>query len=77
MADGKTTASFPVAGVLGLIFITLKLCHVIDWSWWWVLAPFWIPIALVAVICGVAVGVPIIVGIITMAWMKWEERNDQ
>ena len=29
--------------VLLLIFITLKLTGVIAWSWWWVLAPFWIP----------------------------------
>lgn len=28
--------------VLGLIFIVLKLCGVIAWSWFWVLAPFWI-----------------------------------
>jgi len=27
---------------MGLIFITLKLCDVIDWSWWSVLAPYWI-----------------------------------
>lgn len=38
------------AGLLGLIFITLKLTHYIDWSWWWVLAPFWIPFAIVIVI---------------------------
>lgn len=24
-----------------LIFMTLKLCSVIDWSWWWVTAPLW------------------------------------
>lgn len=29
--------------ILGLIFITLKLLKVITWSWWWVLAPIWIP----------------------------------
>lgn len=29
-----------------LAFVILKLCHVIDWSWWWVLAPTWIPITL-------------------------------
>jgi len=22
-------------GCLGLLFITLKLCNVINWSWWW------------------------------------------
>lgn len=29
--------------LLLLAFIVLKLCKVIDWSWWWVLAPLWIP----------------------------------
>jgi len=33
--------------VLLLIFITLKLVGVIDWSWWWVMAPLWIPLGLV------------------------------
>lgn len=31
-----------VLSILGLIFITLKLCEVITWSWIWVLTPFWI-----------------------------------
>lgn len=35
------------AYLLGLIFIVLKLTNVINWSWWWVLAPFWIPISIV------------------------------
>lgn len=34
---------------LGLVFIVLKLCGVIDWSWWWVLAPIWMPIALLII----------------------------
>ena len=33
-------------GVLGLIFIVLKLVGVIDWSWLWVLAPIWISVAI-------------------------------
>lgn len=37
-------------GLLALIFIVLKLCGVIYWSWWWVLAPLWIPVAIVVVI---------------------------
>lgn len=32
-------------GLLGLVFIVLKLTNVIDWSWWWVTCPFWIGIA--------------------------------
>jgi phosphoglycerol transferase MdoB-like AlkP superfamily enzyme len=35
-----------VAGLLGVAFIVLKLIGVISWSWWWVLAPFWGPVAL-------------------------------
>ena len=43
-------------GCLFLVFMTLKLTHVIDWSWWWVSAPLWIPWCVVlglAVILGV------------------------
>ena len=30
-----------VVGLLGVLFVGLKLGHVIDWSWWWVTVPFW------------------------------------
>lgn len=36
--------------LLGLLFIGLKLAEigvVATWSWWWVLSPFWIPLAIV------------------------------
>ena len=39
--------------VLTLIFITLKLCKVINWSWVWVLAPVWIPVGLIIFIIGI------------------------
>lgn len=32
--------------LLTVLFIGLKLTGHIDWSWWWVLSPFWIPVAL-------------------------------
>lgn len=41
---------FPILGILGLIFITLKLTGHIAWSWLWVLAPFWIPILIIVVL---------------------------
>lgn len=28
-------------GLLGVVFITLKLTGNIDWSWWWVTIPLW------------------------------------
>ncbi|MGZ0151894.1 hypothetical protein ACXJJ3_32890 [Kribbella sp. WER1] len=46
-----TGQSFPVAAILGIAFVVLKLVGVISWSWLWVLAPFWIPIAVPLVIC--------------------------
>lgn len=30
--------------LLMLLFITLKVTHVIDWSWWFVLMPGYIPV---------------------------------
>lgn len=34
-------------GLLALLFIALKLTGTIDWAWGWVLAPLWMPFALV------------------------------
>lgn len=34
--------------LLLVLFVALKLTGVIAWSWWWVLSPLWIPLALVA-----------------------------
>ena len=33
--------------ILFVVFLVLKLTEVIDWSWWWVTAPLWIPIGFV------------------------------
>lgn len=38
------------ASVLLVVFIVLKLCHVINWSWWWVLSPLWIAIILCIIV---------------------------
>lgn len=32
--------------LLFLVFLVLKLTKVIDWSWWWVTAPLWIPFSI-------------------------------
>jgi hypothetical protein len=41
-------------GLLAVVFIVLKLTHVISWSWLWVLAPIWIPFAIGIVVLIVA-----------------------
>ncbi len=38
--------AFPILGLLGVAFIVLKLMGYITWSWWWVLAPFWVPMVI-------------------------------
>ena len=35
---------------LGLAFIVLRLCGVIDWNWIWVLAPLWGSVLLNAIV---------------------------
>ena len=35
-------------GLLTIVFITLKLTHYIDWSWFWILSPTLIPIIILA-----------------------------
>jgi len=49
------------AALLTVAFVVLKLCDVIDWSWWWVLSPLWITagaslliIAIVAIVTLIA-----------------------
>ena len=44
MNDSK--GNMKICDVLTVVFVVLKLVGVIDWSWWWVLAPFWIPFLL-------------------------------
>lgn len=53
--------SFPA--LLTIVFIILKLTHVIDWSWWWVLAPIWIGFA-VGISIFLIYGLMLIVGLI-------------
>lgn len=43
------------ATVLFIVFLVLKLCGVISWSWWWITAPLWGGAAL-----GLLVAIPII-----------------
>lgn len=47
---GGSTGGVGFVGLLQLVFIILKLCGVIDWSWGWVLAPLWMSAILVTLI---------------------------
>ena len=48
MPDKSTANSGGISflGLLTIVFIVLKLTHYINWEWYWVLSPLWIPIAI-------------------------------
>ena len=49
MSNGSSGSSGGIGflGILAILFIALKLCGVINWSWWAVLAPIWVPFAII------------------------------
>jgi hypothetical protein len=49
----KTSSSgIGFGSLLFLLFLGLKLTNNIDWSWWWVTAPLWLPFSVGVVIIG-------------------------
>jgi hypothetical protein len=40
--SSSSSGGIGFAGLLTIVFVTLKLIHKIAWSWWWVLSPMWI-----------------------------------
>ncbi len=45
--ESNTSGGIGFLGALTIVFIVMKLTHYIDWSWTWVLAPLWMPAAIV------------------------------
>ena len=50
MKDNKSSSGLGLASVLLIVFIVLKLCKIINWSWLWVLSPMWISIIFWAIV---------------------------
>ncbi len=74
MSKSKSSSSssrgIGFTGLLTIVFITLKLTDYIAWSWWWVLSPIWIQIALVLLFLGVGFMSFLIVE-------KWKENDKE
>jgi phosphoglycerol transferase MdoB-like AlkP superfamily enzyme len=65
----KTTINLtaPTLSLLGVAFVVLKLCDVIQWSWWYVLMPFYLPIGLLlafVVVMFIIYVIAILIGVI-------------
>jgi hypothetical protein len=51
--NSSSSGGIGFCSLLTILFIGLKLTHVIDWSWWWVLSPIWIPLVILGVVLAV------------------------
>jgi uncharacterized protein (DUF983 family) len=64
MSDTNSSSSstgIGFSGLLTVLFVGLKLAHVISWSWLWVLSPLWIPFV---VVLGVLLVALLVVGLV-------------
>jgi len=78
MSNSNSNSSGGGIGIVELllaIFITLKLCNVIEWSWWWVLSPVW---GIVIIIFLIYIGIWL--GLMVGDWWrlrKWKKANEE
>ena len=65
MSENKTkSTSLGIGTIIFLIFLVMKLAkigEVANWSWWWVTAPLWIPIAFILIVLLVFLLIAVIV----------------
>ena len=48
-----TTVNSSILTILFVVFLVLKLTGSIDWSWWWVTSPLWLPLVLTFLILSI------------------------
>lgn len=44
--DKNNSNGLNLTAVLFIVFLVLKLTGNINWSWWWVTSPLWIPLVI-------------------------------
>ena len=57
--EKSTQGGVGLMGLLFVVFLVLKLTKVISWSWWWITAPLWGPVAIgliIVIVCVAIVG---------------------
>jgi len=73
MSDEKTVyvgngIGFPA--LLFIVFLVLKLCGVITWSWLWVFSPLLIPFAIVLAVLAIWLIVALVLGVIALIFRR-------
>ena len=64
-----------LSGLVFIVFLVLKLCNVINWSWWWVTAPLWIPFLIVLGISIITLIVIFTIAIVRYSIRKRKEKR--
>jgi fatty acid desaturase len=55
--ENRSFVYFTLMCMLTILLIALKVTKVIFWSWWWIIAPLWIPqVAIITVLLIVLIG---------------------
>ena len=49
----SSSGGVSIATVLFIVFLVLKLTNNIDWSWWWVTSPLWIPVGIILAVVAI------------------------
>jgi hypothetical protein len=57
-----TKRGIGLCGLVSVVLLTLKLCNIISWSWWWVTAPLWIPYGALLMFLGFCVAMALLTG---------------
>lgn len=50
MSASQSSGGVGLCTVLTTVFVVLKLAGLITWSWWWVLSPIWLPLAVIVAV---------------------------
>jgi hypothetical protein len=67
----QSTGGIGFFGLLTVLFIGLKLTGYVAWSWWWVLAPLWLPISIfLGILLVGAIVSAIVLGVISLFTKK-------
>lgn len=61
----------PLSTILFILFFLAKIFDKIDWSWWWVFSPLWIPFAILLGILSIIGLFYLIILIIDLIITKW------
>jgi len=67
----NSSSGIGFCGTLFIVFLVLKLCKVITWSWLWVFAPLWIGPVVVFSIFIIAIFIIVLIGSIAVIFGRF------